>query len=73
MICFDSDLEDEAIYINSFDGFNVSKKYFFSFPITSNRVSIDRNEDFYIESVSEWNDGQQHKVSRQYFKFEFIK
>jgi len=73
MISFDSDLEDEIIYINSFDGFNFSPKYQFSIPFVSDRVSMDSNEDFYIETVSQWNDGTQNKVSRQYFKFEFIK
>jgi len=73
MICFNDDLGDESIFINSFDGFNFHPKYRLNLPIIPDRFSIDNNEDLYLECVSEWNDGKQHKVSRQYFKFIFTK
>jgi len=71
MICVSNNIGDEFILMNYFDGTNIKLKYLIDIlPITPNR-SVLNNKTLFMESITKWNDGKQHKISRQYFKMDF--
>ena len=70
MICINDDLGDEGIFLNSYDGTNVKLRYHIDIPFTPSRSVLYKNI-FFMELVSEWNDGKQNKISTQYFKMTF--